>query len=101
MGSIPNNQKSIEATSEYKEMQKANHQLIADTIARLYFFLSEPSKTINRETFTYFIKLITKEDSPAADIAMTYDRFSQHSLMDEYKFKKFLLDYINFKYELR
>lgn len=82
IGSIPSNQKSIEATSEYKEMQNANDQIIAENIAKLFFFLSEPSKTINRDTFAYFIQLITKEDSPAADITMTYDRFSQHSLMD-------------------
>jgi hypothetical protein len=68
-------------------------------VARLFVFLAEPSKTLSRDTFAAFLQMVTREKVTTQDGDKFYDKFSHNSLMDEYKFKNFLLDYVDHKYD--
>jgi hypothetical protein len=95
---VPTELKEIEASGCFREMQKASNKEIADTMAKLFHFLSAPSETISRETFALFLRLVTKEDSSLEETNKFYDKFVQKTLMDEPKFKAFIMDYVQYNY---
>ncbi len=47
------------------------------------------------------MKVLTKEQSASLEQSnKIYNKFGESSLMNEYKFKKFIIDYVEYKYTM-
>ena len=75
-------------------MKAASAEKCAELLAKFYNFLSEPSECISRESFTHLLRLLARQNLSPEETDKVYLRFSESSLINEYKFKKFLMDYI-------
>lgn len=68
-------------------------------MGKFYLFLSEPSICLSHETFTAFFRIL--QNVSGQDGSSVYDRFSHSGLMDQMKFKTFIIDYTEFKYDMK
>lgn len=82
-------------------MQASPAEKCGELLAKFYNFISQPSECISRECFMHLMRLLTREELSSEETDKVYMRFSQSTLLNEYKFKKFLVDYVEFKYDMR